>query len=126
MLPAYWIYLFCSTHFPKPKIPGSVSVGDWVLHLCAFVVLAFLFWRFAESFNRTLSNRFVWIAFVVLGVYAALDEYLQQFVNRSTSLSDWLADLAGIAIALIPLELHRRLTQSAIRSKMGARLNRRE
>lgn len=111
-LPAYWIFLFCATHFPRPKLAGFPS-EDKLVHLVAFGLLAFLLWRCAESFSRKLSNRFVWIAFVGLGLYAAADEYLQQFVNRSTSSADWFANLAGIALVLVPLELRRRLTRSA-------------
>jgi len=111
-LPAYWIFLFCATHFPRPKLLG-VRGSDKLAHFIAFAILAFLLWRCAESFNRKLSGRFVWIAFVGLGTYAAVDEYLQQFVNRATSLVDWLANLAGTAAALLPLELHRRLSAAA-------------
>ena len=77
-------------------------------HPVAFGLLTFLFWRFVESFGRPLSGRFVWLAALWLGVYAALDEYLQQFVNRDTDLWDWLANLAGIAGVLAVLEWRRR------------------
>jgi len=77
-------------------------------HLVAFGLLTFLFWRFVESFGRPLSGRFVWLAALWLGVYATLDEYLQQFVNRGTDLWDWLANLAGIASVLAVLEWRRR------------------
>ena len=110
-LPAYWIFLFCGTHFPKPELPG-VRASDKFAHFVAFAALAFLFWRCVESFHRNLSGRFVWIAFVGLAAYAAIDEYLQRFVNRGPSLDDWLADLTGIAVVLLALELHRRFTAS--------------
>jgi VanZ family protein len=111
-LPAYWIFLFCATHFPKPQLPG-VHGSDKLAHFLAFAILAFLFWRCAESFGRKLSRRFVWIVFVGLSAYAAVDEYLQEFVHRSMSLADWLADLAGIAAVLVVLELRRRSTAAA-------------
>lgn len=107
-LPAYWIFLFCATHLPKPKLPGAAA-SDKSVHLFAFAILAFLFWRCAESVHERLSARFVWVALVILGAYAALDEYLQRFVNRSTSVFDWLADLAGIVVVLALLEIRRRI-----------------
>jgi VanZ family protein len=110
-LPAYWIFLFCATHFPRPELPG-VPASDKLAHLGAFAALAFLFWRCVESFHRKLSGRFVWIAFAGLAAYAAVDEYLQRFVNRGPSLDDWFADLAGIAAVLAILERRRRLTAS--------------
>ncbi|MFQ5806151.1 MAG: VanZ family protein [Phycisphaerae bacterium] len=100
--------MFCATHFPRPKLPGQIPSEDKLVHFVAFGVLAFLFWRGAESFKRKLSNHFVLFVVVGLIVFSAVDEYLQQFVNRGTSLADWLANLAGIAVALIPLELRRR------------------
>lgn len=115
VLPAYWVFLFCSTHLPQAQLPKEVPQADKLVHFVAFGLLGFLFWRCAESIERNLSARFVWIAFLTLGMYAALDEYLQQFVNRTTSLTDWLADLAGIALALIVLEVLRRRAASARR-----------
>jgi VanZ family protein len=110
-LPAYWIFLFCATHFPKAKLPGRIPKEDKLVHFVAFGLLAFLLWRCAESFGRKLSGRFVWMAFGGLGIYAAADEYLQGLpgINRSVSLLDWLADLAGIAAVLIAFEVRRRL-----------------
>lgn len=107
-LPAYWISLFCLTHFPRLRLDVPIRASDKLAHLAAFALLAFLFWRFAETIRRPLSARFVWIAGFWLTVYAALDEYLQQFVGRGTDLIDWLFDLAGIAVVLALLEWRRR------------------
>lgn len=107
-LPAYWVFLFCVMHFPFPEIPVAIPGDDKLLHFVSFGLLAFLFWRFAESFERPRSPRFVWFALVCLVGYACVDEYLQQFVNRGTSLADWLADLTGIAATLAALEVYRR------------------
>lgn len=105
-LPAYWIFLFCATHLPRPELVGVKS--DKTAHVIVFGLLAFLFWKFAESFTRPLSGRFVWIALLAVGFYAALDEYLQQFVNRTTSFEDLLANWLGVILALTLLEAHRR------------------
>jgi VanZ family protein len=112
-LPVYWILLFAATHYPAP--PGLVPIpqSDKVMHFVCFGLLGLLFWLYAESGGRRVTARFVWIALVVLAAYAALDEYLQQFVNRVTSLADWLADVAGITVVLLLLELRRRRRSAA-------------
>jgi VanZ family protein len=112
VLPAYWVFLFCSTHFPRLSFEGPVAPPPALAHLAAFALLAFLLWRFAETFQRPLSGRFVWIALVCLAAYGALDEYLQFFVGRSAAWGDWLCDVAGSAIVLGLLEFQRRVRQA--------------
>jgi VanZ family protein len=107
VLPAYWIFLFCATHFPRPRLPGPIPEADKLVHFVAFGLLAFLFWRF------------VWIAFLTLGIYATVDEYLQQFVNRQTSWLDGLANVAGIVLVLIALEARRRLRRASAATGPG-------
>lgn len=103
LLPAYWVFLFCATHFPKLRLPGAPPDSDKVLHLGAFGLLAFVFWRFFEAQGQRPSKKFVLGAAVTLLGYAAIDEYLQQFVGRSTDLGDWIADAGGIVIVLAVL-----------------------
>lgn len=112
-LPAYWVFLFCATHFPKLELPGAVPQSDKLLHVVAYGLLAFLFWRFAEARRRPLPGHFVWIALAVLALYAVLDEWLQSFVGRSASLLDWLADVLGIGLVLAMLEWRRRVAAAA-------------
>ena len=109
-LPAYWIFLFVMTHLPRPRI-GPILQGDKILHTLAFGALAFFFWRFAEAVQGRLSWRFAWLAFLWLGAYAGFDEWLQQFVGRSTDIVDWLFNLLGMAIVLGWLEYRRRAGQ---------------
>ncbi len=108
LLPAYWVFLFCATHFPRLSIDLGVSASDKILHMVCFGVLALCFWRFAETFRRPVSDRFVWLALAWLAAYAAVDEWLQQFVNRGTDLGDWLCDVAGVVAVLAWLEWRRR------------------
>src|SRR5262245_19082192 len=107
VLPAYWKFLFCATHLPGLQTGGPPQ-SDKVLHLIAFGVLAFQYWRGCEAMGRTLGPRFLWTALLILIGYAGLDEYLQHFVARGTDLEDFLADAFGIVVMLAMLELQRR------------------
>jgi VanZ family protein len=111
-LPAYWLLLFVATHYPRVRIPGEIPHSDKLLHFTAFGVLAFLYWQFARV-RRGVGPRFVWSSAVVLIAYAALDEYLQQFVGRFTDVMDFVADAAGIVAVLAILEIHRRWRASS-------------
>lgn len=117
-LPAYWIFLFCVTHFPELDLSGAPVPSDKFVHFVAFAILAFLYWRFVESFDRPLDGRFFWGALVILSAYAAIDEYLQEFVGRSADLGDWLANVTGIAAVLAILEALRRLAQVRLKRRL--------
>jgi VanZ family protein len=106
-LPAYWVLLFAATHYPRVRIPGEIPQSDKIVHFSAFGLLAFLVWRF-EAALRPLGDRFVWVIGPVLMAYAALDEYTQQFFGRYTDVADLAANTAGIACALVVLEVLRR------------------
>ncbi len=107
-LPAYWLFLFCATHLPKLELNLPVRASDKIAHWTAFGLLAYLYWKFAESFRRPRSPRFVWTAAGVLLGYAALDEYSQRFVGRQSDLLDWLCNAAGIVAVLAVLHWRRR------------------
>ena len=113
-LPAYWIFLFCVTHFPRLSFgPDLPNWTDRIAHVVAFGLLAFLFFRSVQTSRRKLSDTFVWAAGVLLCAYAAVDEYLQQFVQRSPDVRDWACDAAGIIAVLAVLEWRRRVARRA-------------
>lgn len=117
-LPAYWIFLFLGTHLPNPRLPDLPS-SDKLVHIVTFGLLALLWWRFAETFERPPSGRFVWVSAAILIPYASLDEFLQRFVNRGTDWTDWVCDLAGIVGTLAVLEWLRRRKIAALRARLG-------
>lgn len=112
LLPAYWIFLFCMTHFPRVNLGNVPSNFDKVMHIGAFGVLAAAYWKFFESFVRPVPAGFALRAAPVLIAYAALDEYLQQFVGRGTDVLDWLANSVGVVLGLGVCEWRRRATAS--------------
>ncbi|MFN0138047.1 MAG: VanZ family protein [Phycisphaerae bacterium] len=111
--PIYLVTLFSATHLPNLRLDGNFAPNDRMMHLLAFGMLAFLFWRFFEAIKRPPTASFVYFAAIVLIAYASFDEYTQKFVNRGVDWGDWLCNVAGIAIALTALETIRRMRHSA-------------
>jgi VanZ family protein len=109
ILPAYWVYLFCITHLPGLRLHVGFLAADKLCHVMFFGLLAFLFWRFVETFRKPTPSWLVWLALVWIGLYAALDEWSQDFVRRGTDVIDWLADTLGVLVVLAVLEWRRRV-----------------
>lgn len=95
-----------ATHTPVPPGPSIGRFTDKVIHFVLYLVLTLLAGRWCLSASRAASTRATptrtlikWAAGFAL--YAAFDEWSQQFVGRSTSLGDFLADVAGVAVAAV-------------------------
>ncbi|MGE3182828.1 MAG: VanZ family protein [Phycisphaerae bacterium] len=111
VFPAYLVFLFLVQHLPHPgALPGGAS--DKHVHVIAFGVLAFFFWRFIEATTGRISHQFILVAIPLLLLYAAFDEYTQQYFDRSTDIADWIADALGIVVVCALLEWHRRRARS--------------
>lgn len=108
-LTVYWIALFVMTHLP-PELVSRIlfnffSSGDEVLeeggdktmHLVAYAGLAFLLASFL--WIRGVEGIKRWkVTFIVLGVYAIVDELLQIPFRRTADVRDCIADWVGVAI----------------------------
>jgi len=100
---ALWIGAFIATHVPAERLP-ELGAGDITLHaagyfLLTIVFLATLTGRGVERLRRVLT------ALPVMLAYGALDEITQPLVNRYAAWSDWIANAAGAAGAVIVWEL---------------------
>ncbi len=115
----YWVALLVAAHVPVAG-RGAIPIrhGDKILHFGLYFLLTWLGGRYvlAASRRSALVILLVWAA--VYAAYGVADEGLQQFVGRTTSLSDWWADLAGIVAATAVLLLGRR---SSALSEHGGR-----
>jgi VanZ family protein len=104
----YWAAMFIATHIPSDSMPRQSAGLDKVFHFAAYAALAFM----AGLLFRSLGQ-WTWrgaLAIFVLGaLYAALDEWLQPYFQRSADVRDWLADVAGIVCGLIAFYLVERL-----------------
>ncbi|WP_437231159.1 VanZ family protein [Planctomicrobium sp. SH661] len=96
----YSLILFAATHVPVPReLEEVVSTFDKIIHASAFFVLAVL-----TILSLPARRPSVWLLCGLL-MYAALDEFLQRFVNRTPDLVDWFSDAAGIVAAFILMRL---------------------
>ena len=98
----YFFFLVAATHTPQKRMPESLDLFglDKILHVVAYAILTVLFMRAAGT-GRPLLYRVVSVV-VILGI-AGIDEYTQTYVGRTCSVHDWLADIAGISLALFCL-----------------------
>ena len=84
-----------------------------VAHIGLYALLTWLGGRYLLSTDRRISTvLLVWM--LIYAAYAAFDEWLQQFVGRTTSLADWLADLVGIVSATLLLFWYGRRKTSSL------------
>lgn len=100
-LALYWLAIFIGTHLPTQRVSGVALANDKLVHATAYAVLTTLLciaWRRVGG-SLGLSGRLL-IATVVLA-YGALDEFSQPYFGRSCDLLDWIADGAGVTLALV-------------------------
>ena len=99
----YWAVLFIVMHVPEPKGIGQpVPHGDKAIHFVAYLLLTLIGgWHLTRKTSRPLGLCAAWACIYV--AYGAIDEWLQQFVNRTPSVADWLADTAGVVVGSLIL-----------------------
>lgn len=74
------------------SVPAPVENSDKIYHILAFAALAFPISLFRPD----------WLLFAILvfAVFGGAIEIIQPYVGRECNLSDWIADLVGIAIGV--------------------------
>ena len=108
VLVVYWSAMFVATHIPD--IPKGVSFryADKIAHAGAYAILAWLA-AMVLRIARWPVARICVTVFAACAIYGAIDEWLQGFTQRTTSLHDWFADLVGAALGLIAFLLTHKL-----------------
>lgn len=109
----YWLSLFVVMHIP---IPGRVTLptnGDKLIHFMGYGLLTLLGGAALAARRRPRALVLAcWGG--IYGFYAVFDEWSQQFVHRTPSVFDWLADGTGILVAsLLLVALTRRSDTSS-------------
>jgi VanZ family protein len=89
--------LFVIMHIPLPTGPPAVVGGDKGIHFALYFVLTLLGGRCQQTGGRPapVYSLILWAG--IYAVYAAFDEWLQQYTGRVTSLGDFAADVIGVA-----------------------------
>ncbi len=105
----YWLGLFVMTHIPVKNLgPLRFNQADKVVHFIMYFLLVWLGGRYLLARKRAPSTAMLLGCAVGYLLFAALDEWSQQFVRRHMSLHDWLADAAGIVLATLWLIYRKR------------------
>lgn len=101
-LALYWPALFILAHIPIPQLVYRARVSDKILHIAAYLILAFLLW-FAVNPDKKVNwrKKTVWWIILIITSYSILDESLQRYVGRSCDIHDFWANIAGAAVGLI-------------------------
>lgn len=94
-----WGVLAVIMHVPPSELTRRIGRADWAAHFAAYFILASLGARHLRRSKGGVDVTALagWAA--VYFAYAAADEWLQRFVSRTPSYTDWLADVAGVLVA---------------------------
>ncbi len=105
---AYALALLIATHWPGLAIDGPIDRTDIIIHIIAFCAWTMLLALAVRARPRTLL-----IVAVIALAWAAVDEWTQRFVNRTSTLDDFLANATGVTLAcLLYLPIARRHAKS--------------
>ncbi|HVO74015.1 MAG TPA: VanZ family protein [Ignavibacteriaceae bacterium] len=104
----YWIALFVGTSIPVQAIPSIFEFGDKLEHMSAYAGLSILLnltIAFQNKFGNIKTKHNLY-TFLAAASYGIIDELHQIFIpGRSCELLDFVADLIGISLGLIILNL---------------------
>lgn len=92
-------------HGAQPYAVGAIEAPwDKPAHVFVFFVLGALAWI-------AFAGRRFWLVFIVCAMVAGTDELAQLFnPGRDVAVSDWLADVAGVALSGLLMSNLRRAT----------------
>ncbi len=88
------------SHIPEDAIPSQLQVigFDKLAHILAYGTITYLFVLSLTTSPSLLSASLLFFAILAIGT---IDELTQPFVNRTASLTDWLADVTGIFVVFV-------------------------
>ncbi len=88
------------THIPEDAMPPQLQVIglDKLAHVSVYGVITYLFVLSLRTSPTMLSALLLFFAILALGT---VDELTQPFVNRTASLTDWLANIVGVSGVLL-------------------------
>lgn len=98
-----WVAAFVATHIPAAGVP-PIAVRDVTLHAIGYFGLATAMWLTVFAYRGRAGRRAIMVI-SILAVYGAFDEITQPLVNRCAAWGDWFADVIGVLIAVVLLEI---------------------
>ena len=103
VLAGYLMILLISTHLPpsSPLLPNLPNNTDKLCHFTAYATLAVLLastWQLSAGERKARHLFLIW---VVVAVFGALDEITQPPFHRDCDFWDWTADAIGAATGLL-------------------------
>jgi len=104
------------THIPQEAILSRLQVSglDKLAHALAYGAITLLFVLLLRTSPTLLLTSLLFFAILALGT---LDEVTQPFVNRTASLSNWLAEIVGVMSVLFFFHVKRTGHQSTLTTK---------
>lgn len=89
--------ILIGTTIPLPALEGTPRDSDKLAHLLLYAPLGFLLVRALRVGGQPGCR--AWLLALAAGlVFAAFDEWHQQYFARNTDFGDWLADGLGLAL----------------------------
>ena len=104
LLVSYWIALIIFAHIQVPDSVRSANISDKALHVLAYLVLTFFLWFSIKPHEKVKWHKIhVWLVFLIITGYGAIDEVIQSFVGRTCDVLDIAANISGILLSLFIL-----------------------
>ncbi len=107
-----WLWLACwasmavATHIPITHTgTRPIANADKFLHAGMYFILTLLGGRYLAATRHPVRRRTLIVWALAYALYGVVDECLQPYVQRTASLADWGADVAGIILATAWLAL---------------------
>jgi len=106
LLVFYWLIFLILAHIPVPGLVRKAGVSDKCLHFLAYLILVFLLWFAINPDKKVIWSKLaVWLVFIVVTGYGAVDELIQGCVGRNCDVMDIVANIAGTFSGLIMLSV---------------------
>jgi VanZ family protein len=101
-------------------LPGSsypthaIFSVDKIWHMLCYAILFLGLYSTFNEIHDYSNTSIIWAGFLALS-HASISEYFQQFSpGRASDISDWLADVLGVALALLLINVIRRFRERVI------------
>lgn len=95
------IILIILTHIPDDMLPmmHDIPFDDKQMHFWAFFIVTFLYGIsfFAPGLKGIVR---LLVLSIIMAIFAAIDEYTQQYFGRTACILDYYADIKGILTAI--------------------------